>query len=220
MANGEDQAPPQTLMQHLSSQEIGQIAQKKLLGGYDVPMGAFFLTGGWLFQKGAILGRARHDSLITLAGLLASKPEEIPAVLKVVADDLLGNAGSETESITNFFFKAMLPNIDIYDLDTLRKLDKEKRRLGELIPKIEEYVISGIAVGAIYPDLTEKMLRAFYAKRDDKTWTLARKAGVDLPEQDTELSLEDVEQQVLLEVAEYATAYFPQLVEPLGLRVG
>jgi hypothetical protein len=56
-----------TLAEHLGRAQIGRLAHKKLFGRYEVPLLQFLPVGLWLFGKGAIFGRARHDKLEIVA---------------------------------------------------------------------------------------------------------------------------------------------------------
>ena len=64
MAGGTKQI---TLAGHLGMTQIGSIVQKKLLGGYEVPVMQFLTSGMWLFLKGVVFGRARRNSLEVVA---------------------------------------------------------------------------------------------------------------------------------------------------------
>ena len=56
-----------TLAEHLSRLQLGRLVQKKLFGGYEVPLLQFLPLGLWLFGKGAVFGRARRDRLEIVA---------------------------------------------------------------------------------------------------------------------------------------------------------
>ena len=214
-----------TLMQHLAREEVRRLAAKRLFGGgYYVPLLPLFWTGLWLFQKGAILGRARRDRLELLAKMLFQPGSEqnVYWVLNGLATARMEKYGKEPDDFVDFWVRTELPEATaghLFDVDVLKWLSKRKMRLGEALNKVNSWVLSGIAFGATYPDLTERMWNKFGERRDPASWAEARRAGLDLPEEDTILSLEEMGHTVLAEVADYALEYFPELVEPLGLRL-
>ncbi len=81
---------------------------------------------------------------------------------------------------------------------------------------IRYLTLEGIGFGSCLPELTEKMYRSFHDNIDMETWSYYR-ARLDLPEEPPVVSLEEQEETVLLLVGNYALAYFPELIEPLGL---
>ena len=48
-------------------------------------------------------------------------------------------------------------------------------------------------------------------------WERARQAGLNIPEHYTAIPIEEMEQVALLQLAEYAQAYMPEVIGPLGL---
>lgn len=79
------------------------------------------------------------------------------------------------------------------------------------------WLVTGISFGVNFPELMERMWQHDYEMVSQKSWTEARKVGVDLHEEATILRLEEMEQQVLVEVAAYVMEYYPELVNPLNL---
>jgi len=86
--------------------------------------------------------------------------------------------------------------------------------------KLESWLMSGIGFGASYPELVQKMwVKTYETPMDQDEWAKAREHGLAIPEEQTPLPLEEMEQLVLLEVGRYVYEYFPQLIDPLGLRM-
>jgi len=81
------------------------------------------------------------------------------------------------------------------------------------------WLFVGLSFGATFPELAEKMWQHEYEKHDPEQWAIERKAGLDLTEKLTHLSLKEMEQQVLSEVSSYVIEYFPDLIDPLSLRL-
>jgi len=233
-----------TLAEHLGMTEIGSIVQKRFFGGYDVPLMQFLTVGLWLFLKGVVLGRARCNSLEVVAKMLvrleslaetfaqfgvpgqeaANSEDWVYEYLRKVASDGMAYYRNcyqkEPESFLDLRLTSFAPpEVDFRDLQKMRKLAKRKIRLGVALQQSDAWLLVGISFGATFPELTEGIWKQEYEKDDPEAWTFARIHGLDIPEKFTPLPLEEMEQQVLVEVTSYVTEYFPELVEPLSLRL-
>lgn len=235
---GESTRP--TLAEYLAGEELGRLVEKRLLRrGYNVGLAPFLITGLSVFQKAALLGRARRDRLEILAEMFvgldalagtraqlglpsqaARGRQWVVEYLRKVASDGMRYYGEEPESFLDLWLTSFAPpEVDFRDPEKMRHLAKKRIRLGMALDWLDRWVLVGISFGATFPDLTEGLWRESYEEIDLRSWAEAREYGLDIPEQPTPLPLEDMEQQVLLEVAAYAMEYFPELVTPLGLRV-
>jgi len=215
-----------TLGQHMSEEALGPLVRKKLFGGYEVPLGpCIFIVSTWLFEKGAVFGRARSDRLNVLVKLLPvtwanpEKEDNICSFLQEVAKKRLEVFGKDPDSFPIFWHKTQFKEYDLSNLDELRMLSMMKVRLGVIMPKLDEWLMCGIGFGATYPDLVQRMWVETHETPNPDEWARARKAGLDIPEEQTLQRLDDIEQHVLLEVGRYVYEYFPQLIEPLSLRI-
>jgi len=214
-----------TLMEHLSRQEVRRIAEQRLLGAPDVQLLSLFWTGLLLFQKGAILGRARADRLDVLAKMLFEPGTEgnVRRLVDSLAADLINKYGGEPSSFLDFWAKTELPQelaSTLFDAGVMEKLSEKRIQMAEAGDKVAYWVLSGIAFGAKFPEIIEKMWQEMRETHDTDAWVQARRWGLAIPGDDTPLSLEEMERSVLREVATYASEYFPELVEPLGLSEG
>ncbi len=242
---GEAKRP--TLAEYLGHAEIGSMVQKKTFGGYEVPLMQFLTVGLWLFLKGAILGRARRDRLEIVAKMLlgleivantfaqlglpgqaareaAASEEGVFEYLRKVASDGVkyyrDHCPKEPESFLDLWLTSFSPpEVDFRDLQKMRELAKRKIRLGVALQQADIWLLAGISFGTTFPELTERMWRQEYEKHDPEAWAFWRRHGLDIPEKFTPLPLEEMEQQVLAEVTSYVTEYFPELVDPLSLRL-
>jgi len=217
-----DAEPASTLVMWLSREVVQPHMEKRLLEGYNVRLYPVLFGSEWLFAKGALLGRALSDRLEILAKMLAApgREHEYPEKLRQAATDRVRTYGKEPDSFRDFWLKTELPQLEAIsfsDRKMVKRLSREKCRLGELVPKLLWWVVSGIAFGATYPDLTERMWRQSHeTPPDPRRWQISEAAGVvDGPWEPT--PLEEMEHAVLLTVAYYAGEYYPELVEPLGL---
>ncbi len=82
------------------------------------------------------------------------------------------------------------PFASYQDPDTLKKMEREQIRLGQVLEWIDDWFLAGIGLGLAFPELVETMWRNSYETSDPRAWQQARQAGLDIPEHDTPLSLE------------------------------
>lgn len=211
-----------TLGQYMSKDILEPLVRKRLLGGYEVPVGPCIINvSTWLFQKGAVLGRARFDRLNVLLKLWVDPGREDDACseLRRVAKKRLDDFGREPDSFHTYWWETEFGTLDLTDLNVWKTLSAKKVRLEKIVPDLDYWLSSGIALGATYPHLVEKMWVKTYETPTPNKWALAREYGLDIPEEQTLLPLDDMEHIVLLEVGCYVSNYFPQFIEPLGLRI-
>jgi len=221
-----------TLAEHLSRLQLGRLVQKKLFGGYEVPLLQFLPLGLWLFGKGAVFGRARRDRLEIVAkmfvglkaiGVLfegiglprqaASDDQWVLESLRKVASDGIryyrDYHRKEPESLLDLWLTSFSPiEFDFRDLDKAKELAKKRIRLGIALQQLDSWLFVGISLGATFPELTERMWRQSYETVNHESWARAWQARVNIPKEFTPLPLQEMEQEVLVEVASYATKYF------------
>ena len=243
MASG---ATRPTLAAHVAQFAIAPIVQKKLFGGYVVPVGPFLMrVGNWLFEWGAVLGRARHDRLDVLAKVVAEEGAAWVATAMPDARDLVESGqwgkdhwtfeyllklasdgmrfyGKEPDSLLDFWLRAFNPpEADFRDLDKARQLLKRKMRLKEALARADLLLLAGISFGATYPELTERLWKRAYETPEDaesqEIRALGRQAGLDVLEEQELRPLDEMEVTVLMELTNYLEHCFPELIEPLDL---
>ncbi len=131
------------------------------------------------------------------------------------------------------FDDAALSALDPELRETTRELEEElgflqgTRRWGSTKMKINEgqlqqivnaYVLEGVAFGARFPETLERLWRQTNEQFDDEEWAAARRRGLNLPEKPPRMSLEQVEDEVLDAVCDFAIDVAPELLEPLGFE--
>lgn len=228
---------------HLGMKEIGSLTTKSPLGGYEVPLLQFLTVGHWIFLKGVVFGRARHEKLRVIAKIfiglehiantfeqlglpreLAKKEDMVFEYLLKVSNDGIAYYKNcykkEPESFLDLWLTSFTPpEVDFHNLNKMKKLVNKKIRLGLALQQADNWLFVGLSFGATFPELTEKIWKREYDKHDPEQWAFARKAGLDLTEKFTPLPLKEMEQQVLTEVSSYVAEYFPDLIDPLNLRL-
>jgi hypothetical protein len=232
-----------TLAEYLGMTQIGSMAEKKLFGGYDVPLMRFLTVGFWLFNEGAVFGRARSNKLETVAKMflgidlvanavaqlglpaqLANNEQWVFEFLRKVGTDGMTHYHNryqrEPESLLDLWLTSFAPpEFDFRDLQKMRQLANSKIRLGIALQQSDSWLFVGISFGASFPELVEKLWKKEYEEHDPESWSFWREHGLDIPEKFTPIPLEEMEQQVLAEVTSYVTEYIPELVNPLSLRL-
>lgn len=209
-----------TLGEHLGMGAIGPLLEKRTFGGYNVRLGPFIMRSLWMFVQGAALGRALRDRLEILVRLLVPPGHEYDFCVTLNEKVALrvSRYGKEPDSFFDFWFRTQFQNLDFLDLDALKRITKRKVRLGEMLPLLNEWLVQGIGFGAKFPELTERLWRKEYETPEDADlWAILRQAGLDIPEEQTLLPLDEMEEMVLLGVAIYVDEFMPELLEPLGL---
>ena len=207
-----------TLGEHFLGDCASQMVSKRLFGGYQMTLGSMVYAGLWVFQKGALLGRARRSSFETLASLVGQSGSKLAQVMKQSAEARMSrSSSSEVATFWQFWCLTEYPNIAFGDLEVWKVLGRKKIRLGEVLSRAPFWAADGIGFGAMFPDVTESLWRRSYEIADPEKWKRARQAGVELPEHETLLPLEEMESQVLAEVRAFAQENRPDLVGPLAL---
>lgn len=214
-----------TLMFALGWEPVSRFVEKGLFGKPYVRFGRFIMAGLWVYQTGAILGRAKRECLPTLAKMFSEpgREEEVINFLQDLAAERIESYAEDAHSFFDFFIRTEYKKAGLNwppsDLGALKRLDSHRMPMTEVESFTKMYVLEGVAFGAKFPELTERMWKQTYESLDAEEWENARRHGLQIPEQPTPVSLEEMEQQVLLSVASYASEYYPELVEPLGLRL-
>ncbi len=200
---------------------VGPVVEKNKSGGYEISGFNMLISGLWVFQKGAILGRARADRIEVLAKLVAQEggEEKMCAFWRSSSEKLLDDSGKRQSSFMDLWTKLRFPSVDLGNMDVLKTLHSRKYRLGEMLPQFQVAAAVGIGLGALYPELVQKMwINAYETDRDRQIWEKARSAGLDIPGKQSHLPLREMEELVLLEVYDFAKDYHPSLIKPLDLN--
>jgi len=208
-----------TLGEYFLREVAMRVARKRLLGGYVMPMGSMMVGGLWVFQKGAILGRARRRSLEAVVALIGERgcpTREVAQAIKQSAQERVRRASSKDAlTFREFWFQTEYPNIAFGDPEVLRYLARRKVRLAEALTQAPIWAADGVGFGAAFPEVTESMWRHSYEVVRPEAWDHAGKAGVELPDGPTTLPLEEMERQVLDEVRVFAEENRPEILESL-----
>jgi hypothetical protein len=178
-----------------------------------------------VFEQAAVLGRARNTQMETLAKLFSTPGDERGAcdhLIEATKENIQGY-GQTPESFIDFFTKTVGAGAfeSYQNPDTFKQLSRKEVQLWMVLNWMEVWFYAGIGLGLAFPESVVRMWRNSYEVDRSGIWERAQQAGafLDIPKKDAEtpLTLEEMEQVVLSQVAEYAREYFPEIVAPLKL---
>ncbi|MCH7810618.1 MAG: hypothetical protein IH863_08560, partial [Chloroflexi bacterium] len=161
-----------TLPEFLSMVALREQARKRLFGSYQVPNVPFATQGLLLFWEGCILGRAEHESLDALIRTFAGSqaleaacrslslpvsqahdPSWVKDYLSRVGPDGYRHFGGQPESLLDLFATSFVPpDFDFRDIETVRRLKKQRTPLETAIVQGSVWAIVGTSIGLTMPD--------------------------------------------------------------------
>lgn len=219
---------------YLAKEPVSRIWKKDILGRPYVLFLPFLITGLGLYTMGVALGYARRDKFEVLANLFYSSPQK-RGELKSLINDLTNLAHGRLDGYVDSYEKQPDSFFDLFIRTELKKADLSFEMPPKRLQKAAKmklplkmaygplqmaagFIMEGVAFGASFPELTEKMWKKSCGIDLDE-WHKWRERGVDITEQPTPMTLEEAEQEVLHVVAVYVAEYYPQLMKPLGLHL-
>jgi len=196
--------------------------KRPVFGKPYFPFYQFLTVGQWVFQSGALLGRARRDKTRAMASLL-SEPgmaEAFHPILLEASNRRLASYNKPLASFTDLFLVAELAKAGATygNPFEMKKAAKQRVPIEFGTNLLAVWNVEGISFGIQHPDDVERMWRSEYEQYDPAEWQDARAHGLDIPEDFTPVTLEEREQQVLLITAHYAAEYVPEVLDELSLR--
>ena len=218
-------------MGHLVVPIMGPFVEKGLIGGYKMRLSGYLQLSGYLYEGGAIIGRARRDVLPVLARLFPVEPgkeaEAINFLQKAAHDRLFKfrdcSSGGDPKSFYLLVFQTELIKFGI-DLSTTANLSQVTKALTQKIPLeqaegwMKAWGLEGIGFGSSSPDLTEKMYRDSRNIKDtlDKIRQFDQKFAESI-DPTKMVTLQEQEEIILSMVAVYAQDRFSSLLGSLRL---
>ena len=229
MPHKEGQPP---LMVFLANTAVEKVVKTQPFGERYITFPDFLQVLSFIYECGAIIGRAKRDKLDILVKMLES-PKAQSDAMKLLRnephkrlDAFRNEAGKEPDTFFDFILvKELRDSLGLSPNDSfatykarVAKAYDEKVPLQETELNVQMFGLEGIGFGIAFPELTERMYRNAYEQIDSDIWSEAREAGLAIPESPTVVSYEEWEQPVLQMVAAYASKYYPELLKPLNLR--
>ncbi len=227
-----------TLGQYVAQEWMQPFLKKRLLGGYWTNLGAcMYLVSPRLFERGAVLGRARADHLDILERMLVVNGKDYDGRHKFFCRELRKTTQKRAygcveaaEDLESFWLTFGFPQQDLRDSSTRDRLLAADVRLGRVLPLLTLWHLDGITFGATCPELfellwmqghdtTEGRLRLARAYKAIVSFQGREFDPVEFQQLESRLDLPSVEQSVLVEVARYAEEFCPEFIDSLGLRM-
>lgn len=181
----------------------------------------------FIYESGAILGRARKNNVNLLEKLLG-----IPSVIPYEKEGDVISAAQKAASIRLSEFNtrhAREPSsfdefLWHFAIEAM-EIDKKGRRkkIGKKIPVsraiiyLRTLVLEGVGFGSKFPELTNRMYRNYYENIDMDKWEESRAKGANIPERPTLISLNKVEDALLMKITITALDSYPDVIEQLDL---
>jgi len=202
---------------------VSRFVEKGFLGKHRIKFSHLIMVSQFLYETGAIIGRARRDKLQILGKMLAvpGKETEFTSWLQELSQNRLTNYGKEPDTFFSFIWNTELAKAGL-KMDWSKEFVKacdQKIPTDAAEPIIKSLGLEGIGFGSKFPSLTEKMLKQQY--ESDKSDTIAemRKYGAKIDERSLHVALIDREKEILTALGIYVNEYFPELLKSLELKV-
>jgi len=184
-----------------------------------VPLSGLLQVCAYLYETGAILGRARQDRLLELVSM-SFAVEEMQYHLTELRNLLrrrLETSGRYAHSFYTFYLHGTMRDMNMYfDINGMREAHNNIREKTEVGDFLEYAGVEGLLLGGRYPDLAEKMYGKGYGEQENVIDEMTRGVAI-LPEETTVTSLQEREQLILNTVGLYVSQYHPELMDVLGL---
>jgi len=226
-----------TLMGFLGRVLADKVTKTRLFGEPYIRFSDLCTVISFLYESGAILAHARRNKLGVLEKMLVAYGvpkgtyiEKLRDLAKYRLDMFRSEVGKEPNTFFEFIQVFQLRSEAGLSLNEAFKADiKGDKRIVKAFHKkysVKLFQLNnwwegneGIGFGSSFPELTERMYRNAYEHIDTGLWSEARAHGLAIPEKPEIVSLEEREATVLQIVAAYASEYYPELLDPLDLRV-
>ena len=211
------------LAQHYMGMQVetkGLISKRKF-----VRIGPLISTGTFLFETGAVLGRAMRDRLATFAyPFCGTTPEnsELAGFIRSQGQ-AIASAAPEASTIHELIFISEMrkadPSLPAEQWNAWLLANGDAEVAEELVVGMSlMFQSSGAGFGAEFPEKFEEMFANTYKVDDPELWREAAVAGLDVPSEPPDfVSLEERTKTDLGMFAEYCAEFYPDYVGKLGL---
>jgi len=169
----------------------------------------------YLYETGAVLGRASKDRLLELLSMsfAAEEVQHCLAELRRLLRRRLETSGRYAHSFYTFYLHGTMRDMNMnFDINGMREAHHNIRDKIEAGHFLEYAGAEGLLLGGWYPDLAEKMYGKRYGAQEDIINEMAR--GIALLHEETNIkSIQAREQLVLDKVSAYVSRYHTELTD-------
>lgn len=236
---------------------LKSLVRKTLIGKRYIHLATYLLLLQIEYEAGAILGRARRDKLDILKKMLSISGLNFANVIKDSQEagkkrfeEFKKDYMDEPETFSDFIYWPLweratrLTLSDLFRPSNIKARERVRKRLSKIIqkklggkvpleeaqPKLGGFLLEGLGFGSTFPELTEKMFKNIYDKKnEEELWSISKALGFSTPEDLSRRiglstpegyppTLREKEKLILGTVALYASQYYPELLDPLDLR--
>jgi hypothetical protein len=196
----------------------GRIAERRILRGRKVRLPRLFEAYCYLFQTGAVLGRAQSRRAERFAELFAEpgRGADLANGLREAGEKLRTGSTSDA-TFLELATKRFTQTIGIDGtINEVLKLGNEWASTDTAARLLCFSVVEGVGLGVAFPDFVEELWRKSYETNDPLKDRIRQELGF---EEEQPFTLEEFEQQALMELAAFVRAYYPSLVQALNLAI-
>lgn len=207
---------------------INPISKKRLFGKDYIFFDEYVMRIIALYSIGATLGYTYKDKMNTLLQLMTDDKSKIGdqiIALQKMAQMRYEEMPSDTNNFSELIMDVELPQlmksfykskiIAYESVNDFPKVSKKKIPTEYALYALQPTVYQAIGFGIKYPEITEKFLTLSV---DNEEWDLARKSGLDIPENPDGLDTFDQQQENVKDMIKpYVHSKRPDLVSMLDL---
>ena len=204
-----------TLFAQLGSPALDQVARTGPAGQYYVPLSGLLHVCAYLYETGAVLGRAMRDRLSELVSMsfAAEERQYCLAELRNLLRRRLEKSGRYAHSFYTFYLYGTMRDMNMnFDINGMREAHNNIRDKTEVGNFLEYAGAEGLLLGGWYPDLAEKMYGKGHGEQEDIINEMTGGIAL-LPEETAITSIREREQLILGKVSAYASQYHPEIAD-------
>jgi uncharacterized protein YprB with RNaseH-like and TPR domain len=209
-----------TLFLQLGSSAMDQVSRAGPAGQSYVPLSGMLHVCAYLYETGAVLGRASKDRLLELLSMSFASEEvqHCLAELRRLLRRRLETSGRYAHSFYTFYLHGTMRDMNMnFDINGMREAHHNIRDKIEAGHFLEYAGAEGFLLGGWYPDLAEKMYGKGYGAQEDIINEMTRGVAL-LPEETNIKSIQEREQLILKKVSAYVLKYHPELTDTFRVK--
>ena len=199
----------------------GFISRRKI-----IRIGPLITTAGFLFETGAVLGRAMRDRLEILAYPFSGTEPDAHELAEVMRNEgreiaKMGNGATTVQEFTLItMMRQSQPTASLDDMGAWMLAHGNKEvSLEQAMESTLMLEIDGVCFGSEFPDRFEELYINSYGRPDPERWQFWVQAGLNIPDEPPEFVPLDVRtEQDLTLFANYCAEFYPDYVTKLGLQ--
>ncbi|MFC1987321.1 ribonuclease H-like domain-containing protein [Chloroflexota bacterium] len=204
-----------TLFLQLGSRALDQVSRAGPAGQFYVPLSGLLHVCAFLYETGAVLGRASKDRLLELLSMsfAAEEVQHCLAELRRLLRRRLETSGRYAHSFYTFYLHGTMRDMNMnFDVSGMREAHHNIRDKIEAGHFLEYAGAEGLLLGGWYPDLAEKMYGKGYGAQEDIINEMTKGIAL-LPEETNIKSIQERERLVLNKVSTYVSRCHPELTD-------